>query len=91
MKEALVVFGGLAAIVFVGGEFINSNRDVGTGTRNDIIACASQLKNAQTKASFLSPLENGISENDARTLRSSCNETLSNENLAIQLESTKVG
>lgn len=91
MKEAIVIFGGLAAIVFVGGELVNNSRDVGTGTRNAIIACASQLKNDPLKSTFLAPLNQGISESDGRTLRSDCDEALSKEKLAIELESTKVG
>jgi hypothetical protein len=90
MKEAIVVFGGLAGVIFVGGELVNNNRDVGTSTRNEIVACASQLKNDHLKSNFLVPLNQGISESDARTLRSDCNEVLSKENLATQLNSTKV-
>lgn len=91
MKEAFVVFGGLAVIMFVGGELFNNNRDVSTGTRNIIVDCASQIKNNELKASFLNPLDQGISESDARTLRSKCDEALSKEKLALQLESTKSG
>lgn len=91
MKEAIVVFGGLAGVIFVGGELVNNNRDVGTSTRNAIVACASQLKNEHVKSNFLTPLNQGISESDARTLRNDCDEALSKEKLAIQLESTKVG
>lgn len=91
MKEAFVVLSGLAGVIFVGGEFINSSRDVGTGTRSHIVACVSQLKNDQLKSRFLIPLNQGISESDGRILRNKCDEALSKEKLAIQLESTKVG
>lgn len=91
MKEAIVVLGGLAGVIFVGGEFINNTRDVGTDTRNHIVACTSQLKSDQLKSSFLIPLNQGISESDARILRNNCDEALSKEKLANQLESTKVG
>ncbi len=91
MKEALVVMSGLAVIVFVGGELVNNNRDVSTGTRNDVVSCASQLKNNQLKSHYFTLLSREISENEARTLRGECNEAVSRENLETQLEATKVG